>query len=147
MFDMLSMTLNYRGAINDFTQARECHKFELTDAECTVLGDVRDVLKVRLLFFSYYSCLTTNLQVLKDATLYFSRGIPTLATVIPAMNRIDAVFMTALIPATQINGPAKTLSLAIRSSLLILQQTLNKYYSLSDDSELYHIAISTSIQL
>ncbi|KIY62321.1 hypothetical protein CYLTODRAFT_474834 [Cylindrobasidium torrendii FP15055 ss-10] len=41
--------------------------------------------------------LVNALQVLKDATVYFSSNDPTLASIIPAMDRIDEVFATAAV--------------------------------------------------
>ena len=38
-------------------------------------------------------------------------------------------------------------SIAIRAALEIGKNLLNKYYSITDDSEIYRIAISTSIFL
>ncbi|KAG1839440.1 hypothetical protein DFJ58DRAFT_718543 [Suillus subalutaceus] len=64
--------------------------------------------------------------ILKDATLYFSHSTPNLAMVIPAINHIDQVFT---------NEPA------IRTALGLAKCTLNRYYSMMDRSEVYHIAM------
>ncbi|KAK0438183.1 uncharacterized protein EV420DRAFT_1220136, partial [Desarmillaria tabescens] len=96
----------------------DLHAFELSRDEWKAVQDLCDVLKV-----------------LKDATLYFSRsGIPSLATVIPAMDVIDKVFATAAVNDTKFSAP-------IRASLLVAKQTLNQYYHLTDDSDLYRIAM------
>ena len=75
-----------------------------------------------------------TLQVLKDATLFFSRGTPNLPVVIPAMDYIDEVFT---------NGALKkeVLHPAIRAAIRLGKRTLNHYYSLTDSSELYHITM------
>ena len=73
-------------------------------------------------------------QVLKDATQFFSRGTPNLATVIPAMDFINDRL------STQIKDCS--LSPAIKASLSLGKQTLNKYYLLTDSSEVYRIAMS-----
>jgi len=72
--------------------------------------------------------------VLKDATLFFSRATPNLANVIPTMDIINDR-LTA-----KANDPA--ISPAIRSALGLAKKTLNRYYSRTDDSEAYRIAMS-----
>ncbi|KAA1479965.1 hypothetical protein DENSPDRAFT_789736, partial [Dentipellis sp. KUC8613] len=73
------------------------------------------------------------LQILKDATLFFSRGTPNLATVIPAMDHIDTTLAT--------NATDASLNTAIRASLGMVKRTLNRYYNLTDSSEVYRIAM------
>jgi hypothetical protein len=77
------------------------------------------------------------LQAPKDATPHFSRGTPNLPIVIPAMDHIDTVFTNAALPTSK-NHPA------IRAAVEIAKQTLNKYYSLTDASEPYRIAMGLS---
>lgn len=73
-------------------------------------------------------------KILKDATTFFSCGTPNLATVIPAMDFID----------TRLTNYARDRSLApsIRAAVGIGKQTLNRYYELTDASEVYRIAMS-----
>jgi hypothetical protein len=78
--------------------------------------------------------VTTVVQIFKDATLFFSRGTPNLATVIPAMDHIDQHLATASLNRTY--GPA------VRVALSIGKATLNRYYNLTDASEVYRIAMS-----
>ena len=73
-------------------------------------------------------------QILKDATLFFLRGTPNLATVLPAMDHIDNVFTNGMLPSSKNN-------IAIRVAIEVAKKTLNRYYSLTDFSELYRIAI------
>ena len=70
---------------------------------------------------------------MKDATLYFSRRTPNLATVIPAMDHINDV-----LDAFSRNADY---NLAIRSAVDLAKRTLNRYYSLTDASEVYRIAM------
>lgn len=51
------------------------------------------------------------------------------------MDHIDKVFAMASIQSTQLSAP-------IRASLLIAKRTLNRYYSLTDESDVYRIAMS-----
>jgi hypothetical protein len=73
-------------------------------------------------------------QVFKDATSFFSRLTPNLATVIPAMDHIDEALTTS-----SLNG---TYSPSIRAALSIGNKTLNRYYNKTDHSEVYRIAMS-----
>jgi hypothetical protein len=75
-------------------------------------------------------------QLLKDATLFFSRGTFNLPAVIPAMDHIDSKFTDFTLPANQKHP-------AICAAVAIDKKTLNKYYSLTDRSELYRIAMSS----
>ncbi|KAF8219411.1 hypothetical protein L208DRAFT_1076893, partial [Tricholoma matsutake] len=72
--------------------------------------------------------------ILKDATLYFSHGTPNLPTVIPAMDHIDMAFTNVTLPSSK-NHPA------VRAAIKIAKWTLNKYYSLTDTSEVYQISM------
>lgn len=69
----------------------------------------------------------------KDATLFFSRGTPNLAMVIPAMDHIDQHLATA---ATTHSYP-----LALKAALAIGKKTLNRYYEKTDQSEVFRIAM------
>ena len=78
---------------------------------------------------------TNTPQILKDATLFFSRATPNLAVVIPAMDEIDRRFNDVL--------KKPTIDLSIKSAVRLALATLNCYYSLTDASEVYRIAMST----
>ncbi|KAF8986600.1 hypothetical protein BDQ17DRAFT_1259421, partial [Cyathus striatus] len=71
--------------------------------------------------------------VLKDMTLFFPRSTPNLANVIPAMDRIND-HLTATAIDSSIPSP-------IRSAAGLAKKTLNKYYSHTDESEAYRIAM------
>jgi hypothetical protein len=77
--------------------------------------------------------LNVLLKILKDATLYFSRGTPTLANVIPAMDHIDKELATKSVDPSY--DPA------IRAALTMAKKTLNRYYDRTDHSEVYRIAM------
>ncbi len=70
----------------------------------------------------------------KDATLFFSPSTPNLATVIPAMDHIDAHLATV---SQDLNFPP-----AIHALLGPGKAHLNKYYNMTDYSEVYRIAMS-----
>ncbi|KIK09811.1 hypothetical protein K443DRAFT_73249, partial [Laccaria amethystina LaAM-08-1] len=73
------------------------------------------------------------LKVLKDATTFFSCATPHLAKVIPTMDLIDREFTT--------NSLDKAYEPAICVALNIAKKTLNRYYTKTDQSEVYHIAM------
>ena len=64
----------------------------------------------------------------------FSRGTPNLPVVIPAIDHIDTTFTGYTLPGSE-KPPA------IHAAVEVAKKTLNKYYSLTDSSELYRIAM------
>ena len=80
-----------------------------------------------------------TIQIFKDATLYFSRSTPTLATVIPAMDHIDETLTSQSLDSDY--------EPAIRTALRLAKKVLNRYYSAMDHSEVYRIAMSTYFTL
>ena len=77
--------------------------------------------------------LRDTLKIFKDTTLFFSQGTPNLATVIPAMDLIDE-----RLAMESIN---RALSVPIQAALGIAKTTMNKYYTKTDLSEVYRIAM------
>ncbi|KAJ6632561.1 hypothetical protein B0H10DRAFT_1772194, partial [Mycena sp. CBHHK59/15] len=77
-------------------------------------------------------------QSFKDATLFFSRDSATLASVIPAMDKIDSLLATAVLKKP--TGDRK-FCVPIKAALLKAKHTLNRYYSLAFHSRIYCIAL------
>ena len=73
-------------------------------------------------------------KLFKDTTLFFLCLTPNLATVIPAMDHIDAHLATA--------SHNSKYSPAICASLALGKAHLYKYYTMTDHSEVYRIAMS-----
>ncbi|KAG2756746.1 hypothetical protein P692DRAFT_20714747, partial [Suillus brevipes Sb2] len=117
-FDMIQCALSHREAIDAVTQQRDLglRHLELTDQEWEIAGQLRDVLKI-----------------LKDATLFFSRSTPNLATVIPAMDLIDEKLTTY--------SQNHRFLPSIHAAVGLGKRTLNRYYQLMDTSEVYRIAM------
>ncbi|TFK79412.1 hypothetical protein K466DRAFT_472719, partial [Polyporus arcularius HHB13444] len=82
-----------------------------------------------------WAILTQLRDVLKDATLFFSRGSPSIAAVIPAMDLIDNRLTDAARESNDVLDPA------IRTAAGIAKRTLNRYYKMSDMSATYRIAM------
>jgi hypothetical protein len=59
---------------------------------------------------------------------------PNIATVIPAMDRIDEVLASSAVDAQ--------FSVSIKAMLAIGKKTLNRYYSKTDMSDVYRAAMS-----
>jgi hypothetical protein len=68
--------------------------------------------------------------------MFFSRSTPSLATVIPAMDLIDETLATHMLN--------KRLLPSIRAASGLAKKTLNRYYELTDRSDVYRIAMSES---
>lgn len=67
--------------------------------------------------------------------MFFSSNTPVVAAVIPAMDAIDEAFASGIIDKQPPSNP-------IRHALSIGKKTLNKYYSLTDNSDIYCMAMS-----
>ena len=86
--------------------------------------------------FFFFLNLFINLsfpQIFKTVTLEFSTDTPCITNVIPAMDKMHENLFAAC------NNPAYSAS--IRAALKIGMNLLNKYYSITDNSEVYRIAI------
>ncbi|KAF5356700.1 hypothetical protein D9758_013728 [Tetrapyrgos nigripes] len=73
------------------------------------------------------------LEVLRDATLFFYRSTPNLATVVPVLDEIDRKFTEWALNTT--------LDPAIHAAVSLAKKTLNKYYGKFDYSEVYRVAM------
>ena len=90
-YDMLIFAVEYQDALNTLCGDRELklRAYEMSTAEWMIATQLCDILKVCPLIKILYTRSTLFYQVFKDATLFFSRGTPSLAMVIPAMDHID----------------------------------------------------------
>ncbi|KAE9396326.1 hypothetical protein BT96DRAFT_785405, partial [Gymnopus androsaceus JB14] len=78
--------------------------------------------------------LVSALKILKDATTYFFSNAHIVAAVIPAMDTIDEAFATGIIDQEILSEP-------IRHALSTGKKTLNKYYTLTNNSDIYCMAM------
>jgi hypothetical protein len=137
-FDMLAFAIEYQLAIDSVTadKSANLHKFELDKDEWIIAGQLHSTLKVRaFLFLGLILRVLITTQIFKDATLFFSRSTPSLATVIPAMDHIDETLTN--------HSLNRDYELSIRAALGIAKKTLNRYYNATDQSEVYRIAMGT----
>ncbi|THH29942.1 hypothetical protein EUX98_g4230 [Antrodiella citrinella] len=117
-YTMLAFAIEYRRALDRLTQDREMllREFELTEEEWEFVRQLRDVLKI------FY-----------DSTTYFSSSTPNIAQIIPSMDMIDRHLATAMVNSQYCD--------AIRSAAKLAKVTLNRYYSKTDMTDIYRIAM------
>jgi hypothetical protein len=116
-YDLLVFALRYRVAIDAITADKKLklRKYELYDIDWVIVDD-----------------LTVVLEQYKKATLYFSSDSASICAVIPAMDQME----NKLHPRTN-----KPLHPAIVSAMKLAHLKLNRYYSLTDLSSIYRIAM------
>ena len=69
----------------------------------------------------------------KEATLFFSQdNVETIAHIIPTMDRIDNMLHTSA---------SNPLNLAVKVALKFARKLMDKYYSKTDVSNVYHITM------
>ncbi|KAH9960735.1 hypothetical protein BJV74DRAFT_787975, partial [Russula compacta] len=94
---------------------------EMDEVECTLAKQLHDVL-----------------QIFNDATKFFSRSkVANLTMVILAMDHLDKHLVMAMISLQEYLP-------AIYAAIHIRKKTLNHYYSKTDQSDLYCIAMGMS---
>ncbi|KAF8157780.1 hypothetical protein BJ912DRAFT_866724 [Pholiota molesta] len=115
---MICFAIEYRDAFDTITGEHDMkiRQYKLSAREWEIATELRDLLKV-----------------FKDATLFFSRSTPSIATVIPVMDHIDQHLTTC--------ATSDSTSVALSAAATIGKQTLNKYYNMTDHSEVYRIAM------
>lgn len=144
-YEMLRVAIEYRAAVDMLCMNKNnnLRSYELTPQEWKTAKQLRHVLKVRLTVdrsLNKYKLTPTararvRAQIFKDATTFFSQGrVPNLAAVIPAIDHIDAHLTTASRDEAKFSRP-------IRIACGLAKKTLDKYYSLTDNSISYRIAM------
>ncbi|KAJ7598015.1 hypothetical protein C8J56DRAFT_773103, partial [Mycena floridula] len=135
-YDMLVFTIQYKAAIDDITNDKDTplHKFDLSKAECTISIAC--------------SLLLIALKIFKDATVFFSSdNVPTIASVIPIMDRIDDMLTksSAAGQPTLATIAIDDIHPSVKMALLLAKKTLNQYYGCTDESNVYRTAMSMSV--
>ncbi|KAH9971608.1 hypothetical protein BGW80DRAFT_1174487 [Lactifluus volemus] len=117
-YDMLKFAKSYQDPINQMTDSRslKLRYCMITESEWELVKQLRDILKT--------------------VTLQFSTDTPCLASVIPAIDKMHDELTKA--------SKKKDNSPALRAALVMGKGLLNKYYSLTDESEVYRIAMGSS---
>ena len=135
---MLEFSLEYQKAINDIAgnKTANLRKYEMSENEWRIAEQLCDTLKVHVDAVQTGTNLRCFGQIFKDATLFFSRSTPNLATVILAIDHIDK-----MLTSQSINPKFEP---SIRAALGLAKMTLNRYYSVTDHSDVYCIAMGMS---
>jgi hypothetical protein len=139
MYDLLAFSVSYCIAIDELTDHTSFKLKGLSDEEWALVEELINVLKVSLTLFRIAKRRThaNAHQLFKQATLFFSRsGTPSLAKVIPPMDKLHWSLKNEI-------DNLKTHP-AIKVALCLVQKKLNKYYSRTDMSETYRIAMGES---
>ena len=137
-YDMLKFAYTYQAAINILTDdwTLKLREYELSDENWDIVKQLHDSLKVSMSFIIlYWSKFCNSFSDLQNHHLEFSIDTPCPAAIIPAMDKMHNELTAAA------DNPEY--SPALQAALSIGKALLNKYYSLSNDSEVYHIAMST----
>ncbi|KAF8171027.1 hypothetical protein K438DRAFT_2059511 [Mycena galopus ATCC 62051] len=126
---MLAVAIEYKAVFNDMTANRDLdyRKFDISNAEWTLVEDM--------------------LHVLKDATLYFSSEKHcTITQVIPTMDKIDDIITSTVVSSAPAAGAPnkRIIHSSIKSALKLAKKVMNKYYSATDESKVYRVAMGTS---
>jgi hypothetical protein len=135
---MAKVAVKYRPAIDNITadKSLKLRKYELDDDDWKIIGDLLRVLKVCLSSGSVYGADLSH-KIYKDATLFFSQDqVSSIANVIPTMDRIDALLS---------DTTTEPLSPSVKHALTFARKSINKYYSKTDLSNVYRIAMGMFI--
>ena len=114
---MMRFVLTYRKAVDQVTADKDLklRKYELDDNDWVIVGD-----------------LVSILEKYKKVTLFFSQDGASVMAMIPAMDKLD----NYLNPATK-----KPYHPAIQAVMKLACNKLNQYYSMTDLSSAYRIAM------
>jgi len=136
-FDMLDFALRYQNTLQAITSNLDLglRRYELDRAEWKTAHQLCDILKVCLLFLLPFTMdlIICLVKVFKDATMFFSQRKPNIDSVIPAMDYLDQQLTTSALD-TKYSKP-------IKASIALGKKTLNRYYDMTDQSEIYRIAM------
>jgi hypothetical protein len=140
-FLMLDFAIKHRKPLDLLSadRANGVRDLELKAEEWKIVEQLRDVLKVRSAPSVVIMLTHVHSEIFLDATSFFSRATPSLATVIPAMDHIDQVLASQCVD--------RRYEPCIRAALAMSKKTLNRYYTLTDSSETYRIAMGIFLSL
>ena len=133
---MLQFVIKYRKAIDAITadKSLKMRKYELDNDDWQIINDLVSVLAVRASLYWKFGPPDMNavFQQYKRATLFFSQDSASVAAIIPAMDKLD----------NNLNPNTKTpYHPAILAAMKLARRKINRYYSITDASSVYHMAM------
>jgi hypothetical protein len=133
---MLQFVIKYRKAIDAITvdKSLKMRKYELDNDDWQIINDLVSVLAVRGSLYWKFDPPHTNIvcQQYKRATLFFSQDSASVAAIILAMDKLD----NNLNPNTK-----TTYHPAILAAMKLARRKINRYYSITDASSVYRMAM------
>ena len=133
---MMKFALAYREAIDLITADKtlKLQWYELDNDNWVIIEDLVSVLKVRCtpLIYSKILILYYIVKTYKKATLFFSKDTASITAIIPAMDKLD----NHLNPHSK-----KPYYPAIQAAMKLVRKKINHYYSMTDISLTYRIAM------
>ncbi|KAF5347403.1 hypothetical protein D9758_011274 [Tetrapyrgos nigripes] len=110
------------------------HKHELTTSEWNILKDLHYVL-----------------QIFKDTTVHFSsKQQSSISAVISTMDHIDNLLTAQMVTAPTSGQDADStqppLHESVKAALRLAKQLMNQYYSMTDESAIYQIAMGLKLE-
>jgi hypothetical protein len=133
---MLQFVIKYRKAIDAITadKSLKMRKYELDNDDWQIINDLVSVLAVRASLYWKFGPPDMNavFQQYKRATLFFSQDSASVAAIIPAMDKLD----NNLNPNTK-----TTYHPAILAAMKLARRKINRYYSITDASSVYRMAM------
>ncbi|KAJ7065553.1 hypothetical protein C8F01DRAFT_982162 [Mycena amicta] len=120
---MMVFAVRYKAALNEITGDRELNYrlYDLSNNDWVIIED-----------------MVHTLEVFKHATLLFSSDEKsTIANVITTMDKIDDLITTTIVSPSA----RRPIHNIVRKALNLAKTTLNKYYSRTDTSNVYRIAM------
>ena len=133
---MLQFVIKYRKAIDAITadKSLKMRKYELDNDDWQIINDLVSVLAVRASLYWKFGPPDMNavFQQYKRATLFFSQDSASVAAIIPAMDKLD----------NNLNPNTKTpYHPAILAAMKLARRKINRYYSITDASSVYRMAM------
>ena len=133
---MLQFVIKYRKAIDAITadKSLKMRKYELDNDDWQIINDLVSVLAVRASLYWKFGPPDMNavFQQYKRATLFFSQDSASVAAIIPAMDKLD----------NNLNPNTKTPHHpAILAAMKLARRKINRYYSITDASSVYRMAM------
>ncbi|KAJ7504730.1 hypothetical protein B0H11DRAFT_1709474, partial [Mycena galericulata] len=127
-YDMLVVAVQYKDVVNMVTADRNLplRKYELSDSDWMIVEDM----------------------IFKQATLLFSSdNRSTIANVITTMDKIDDLMTSTIVSIQPSARTKRVVHSSIGKALGLAKRTMNKYYSATDMSNVYRIAMGACFPL